>query len=53
MPLGVSVLTLQHGPDTGEMLRMVVTLWDWIGVAGTLSVIASDSSLADTGLALC
>ena len=47
------MLTLQRRPDTDEMLRMVVALWNWIGVAGTLSVIDSDSSLADTSPALC
>jgi hypothetical protein len=52
MPLGVSVLTLQRGPDTDEIPRMFVALWGWIGVASKLSLIASDSSLADTGLAL-
>jgi hypothetical protein len=52
MPLGVSVLTLQRGPDTDEILRVVVALWDWIGVASRLSLIASDPSLADTGPAL-
>jgi hypothetical protein len=44
--------TLQRGSDTDEMLGMVVALWGWTGVAGTLSVIASDSSFADTGPAL-
>ena len=45
--------TLQRGSDTDEMLGMVVALWGWTGVAGTLSVIAKDSSFADTGPALC
>jgi hypothetical protein len=50
--LGVSMLTLERGLDTDEVLGMVVALSELTGVAGTLSVMAGDSSPADTDLAV-
>jgi hypothetical protein len=47
------MLTLEGGLDTDEVLGMVVALSELIGAAGTLSVIASDSSPADTDPAVC
>jgi hypothetical protein len=41
------MLTLERGLDTDEVLGMVVALSELTGVAGTLSVMASDSSPAE------
>lgn len=46
--MGVSMLTLDRGLDTDEVLGMVVALSELTGVAGTLPVMAGDSSPAGT-----